>query len=209
MNYEKNQTFVKKAGISRSKLYRFYDNNPELFNETQFKKNRRLIPEKHYKYFDREKLFEENKSMRNLIDCLRDKQTIPYRFWYLDWSYFMTISYKLERSKDSCSSRMRQLYTFIQNTYGDKTGLRIFFSSEPHDNRKGYHNHLLLNIQNRSLHKPILDIINKEFKNDKVDYSTYDYYKGAVYYTSKKGLQGTDWDFDGNKLKEEGLGYEN
>jgi hypothetical protein len=207
-NYVKNQEFVKKAGISRSTLYRTYKECPELWDETIIKKGKRVIPEKHYKYFDRDLLFRDNKSMRNLLDCLQDRSSLPHRLWYSDWSFFVTISHKLNRNKEACANRMRQLYDVIVDEYGSKSKFRMFFTSEPFVNRKGFHNHLVIHIDDEKLEKPIKEMIESEFKNDKLDFSKYDHRLGAIFYLAKEGLEDTEWDLLGNHLIEEGIRYE-
>lgn len=207
-NYVNSQEFIKRAGISRSKLYRTYKESPEIWRETTIKNGRRLIPEKHLKYFDRELLYQDNRSMRNLMDCLRDKESLPYRLWYLDWTYFITISYRLLRDKDACASRMRQLYDEIENEFGNQTKLRMFFTSEPFINRKGYHNHVILNVKEKRHRNAVLKLVKEAFKYDRIDKVPYDYRLGAIFYTAKKGLDGTEWDLLGNNFEQEGLDYE-
>ncbi|MFH6767475.1 hypothetical protein V8G56_01910 [Gaetbulibacter aquiaggeris] len=208
-NYVKNQEFIKRAGISRSKLYRTYQESPELWDETTIKNGKRVIPEKHYKYFDRELLYRDNKSMRNLLDCLQDPKSLPYRLWYSEWTFFITISYKLDRTKEACANRMRQLYDRLETIYGGDTGLRMFFTSEPFTNRKGFHNHVIIYIENKSLKWKIKKAIEEELaKRDKIDLSNYDHRLGAIFYISKEGLNDTEWDLLGNNLKQEGIDYE-
>jgi hypothetical protein len=36
------------------------------------------------------------------------------------------------------------------------------------------------------------------FKNDRLDFRKYDKYKAGIYYASKQGLQGENWDILGN-----------
>ncbi|MBZ9628143.1 hypothetical protein LB450_08535 [Psychroflexus sp. CAK1W] len=208
-NYVKNQEFVKKAGISRSTLYRTYKESPELWGETIIKKGKRVIPEKHYKYFDRDLLFRDNKSLRNLLDCLQERDSLPHRLWYSDWSFFVTISYKLNRNKEACANRMRQLYDAIIEEYGSETNFKMFFASEPFVNRKGFHNHLVIHIDNIKFKESIRNMIKNEFKNDKLEFSNYDHRLGAIFYTAKAGLEDTEWDLLGNNLIQEGIKYEN
>jgi hypothetical protein len=207
-NYVKNQEFVKRAGTSRSTLYRTYKDNPELWDETIIRKGKRVIPTRHYKYFDRDLLFRDNKSMRNLLDCLQNRESLPHRLWYSEWTYFVTISYKLDRNKEACANRMRQLYDVINDEYGSKTNFRMFFTSEPFVNRKGFHNHLVIHIDNKKIKEPIRNMIKNEFKNDKLEFSNYDHRLGAIFYTAKEGLEDTEWDLLGNNLIEEGIRYE-
>ena len=80
MKRENIKKFIIRTKTSKSTIYRFYRKNEELWRETILKSNKRLFPIEHAKYFDSEIMFDENKvlksenqSMRNLIDCLMDK----------------------------------------------------------------------------------------------------------------------------------------
>jgi hypothetical protein len=56
----------------------------------------------------------ENKSLRNLIDCLADKDTLVKTFWEMEWSFFFTIAYKFNRNKKSCYRLMNALFNELQ-----------------------------------------------------------------------------------------------
>ena len=120
--------------------------------------------------FDENKVLrQENQSMRNLIDNLVDKDSLQFRLWQLDWSFFITVAYQLERNKKSCFRQMHALYENLEQKYGAATAIRLFFTSEPFTNRKGYHNHLVLNVTNTKLHEEILNEIKDFFSNDCVE----------------------------------------
>jgi hypothetical protein len=208
--YEKVKNFLKRIKKSKSTLYRFYKKNEELYNETRMKKNNRLIPISHAKYFDSEVLHDENKllrqenkSMRILIDCLMDKDSLPSTFWHMDWSAFMTVAYHAERNKKSCYKQMTAMYDSLIENFGDETDIAVFFTTEPFTNRKGYHNHFVLNVKKKSLLEEVINHITKFFKYDRVDYSIYDKYKAGIFYISKEGLVNEDWDILGNNLEGE------
>ena len=208
MKYENITEFKITTKASKSKVYRFYKKNVELFNETKLRSGKRLFPVDHARYFDSEIMFDENKllrqenkSMRNLIDCLVDKDSLQYRLWQLDWSYFVTVAYKSERTQKSCFKQMHALYEHLEKKYGEPTALRLFFTSEPFNNRKGYHNHLVLNITNKKLHEKIITEIQNYFSYDRVDVGIYDPYKAGIFYMSKQGIINEDWDILGNNLK--------
>lgn len=201
MVYEKIDEFVVTAGISRSTLYRFYKKNDEFWSETKIKSGRRMIPTMHAKYFDSEALFDElktakleNKSLRNLITYLADKDTLCRTFWDLDWSFFVTVAYQAERNKKSCFRLMHLLNDELTEKYGDDTKIRMFFVTEPFTNRKGYHNHFTLYIENKKLEPLVCNDIRKFFEYDRVDISAYDMYKAGLFYMTKAGLEGEDWD---------------
>ena len=204
--------FIKSTKSSKSTIYRFYKKNPELFIETKMKNNKRVFPVEHVRYFDSEIMFDENKvlrmenlSMRNLIDCLVDKDSLQFRLWELDWSYFFTIAYHADRNKKSCYRQMNGMYEHLISKYGDETGLNIFFTTEPFANKAGYHNHFVIYIEKKTLHQEIVEEIKNYFMYDRVDASLYNRYKAALFYASKEGLVNEDWDILGNKLSNEKL----
>ena len=215
MKYENITEFKITTKVSKSKVYRFYKRNEELWRETKLKSGKRLFPSDHARYFDSEIMFDENKmlrqenqSMRNLIDNLVDKDSLQYRLWQLDWSFFITVAYQLERNKKSCFRQMHALYEHLEQKYGDSTALRLFFTSEPFTNRKGYHNHLVLYVANTQLREEILTEIQNFFNYDRVDVGIYDKYKACVFYMSKDGIVNEDWDILGNNFKQDGLQFE-
>lgn len=211
MKYVEVKQFLKLINKSKSTLYRFYKRNDDLLNETK-KKHKRMIPEVHAKYFDSELMHEENKvlcqknqSMRNLIDCLVDKESLQARLWYMNWSYFFTVAYKSERNKKSCFKMMHGCYEHLINKFGSETDIRLFFTTEPFANRKGYHNHFVLYVSNTKLHDEVIRAIQSYFSFDRVDYGKYDMYQAGVFYMSKEGLVNEDWDILGNNLSNKNM----
>lgn len=210
MKHENLKEFIASTKTSKSTIYRFYRKNKELFEETKMKNGKRVFPIEHLKYFDSEIMFEENKllrmenqSMRNLIDCLVDKNSLQYRLWQLDWDFFFTIAYKSDRNKKSCFRQMHSIYETLISKYGDETGVRIFFTTEPFTNRTGFHNHFVLHVENKKLHQQIVEEIKHHFSYDRVDVGIYDKYKAGLFYVSKDGLVNEDWDVLGNNLGKE------
>jgi len=180
--------------------------------ETNFKGGKRYYPKEHARYFNSEIMHDENKvlrqenqSMRNLIDCLVDKNSLQYRLWQLNWSFFFTVAYKSDRDKKSCFKQMHGLYEYLNEKFGDNTALRIFFTTEPFTNRKGHHNHFVLNVSNKKMLEEVKEEVENYFKYDRVDVTIYDKYKAGIFYASKEGLVNEDWDIMGNDLKKEGL----
>lgn len=209
MKIEPLKEFLKRTQVSESTIKRFYRKNPELKAEVIFRK-KNYYPIEHARYFNSEIMFDENKqlwqennAMRNVIDCLMDRDSLQMRLWYMDWSYFFTVAYKIERNKKSCFRMMHGLYDTLIERYGDRTEIRLFFTTEPFTNRNGYHNHFAIYISNKSLAETILDDINLYFENDRVESSLYSKYKAGLFYMTKTGLVSEDWDILGNKLKED------
>lgn len=208
MKYENLMKFIITTKSSKSTIYRFYKKNEDLFLETKLSSGKRMFPVDHARYFDSEVMFDENKilrqenqSMRNLIDCLADKESLQHTFWQMDWSFFFTVAYKADRNKNSCFKQMHSLYDYLNEKYGDSTDLRMFFTTEPFTNRKGFHNHFVLYIEDKKFHEQIVSDIQEHFNYDRTDVSIYDRYKAGLFYMTKKGLSGEDWDFIDNNSK--------
>lgn len=199
--------FVKTTKSSKSSVYRFYKKNQELWDQTKLKRNKRYFPLEHAKYFDSEIMFDENKvlalenqSMRNVIDCLTDKDSLQHTLWCMDWSFFVTVAYKNDRNKKSCFRIMHGLYESLLTTHGSRTEIRMFFTTEPFANRTGNHNHFVLYVSNKELHQEVLEDMQAYFSFDRVDTRVYDRYKAGLFYSVKEGLINEDWDILGNNL---------
>ena len=207
MKYDNLNEFIKRTKSSKSTIYRFYNQNEDLFTETKMKGKKRMYPVDHVRYFDSEIMFDKNKvlrlennSMRNLIDCLVDKNSLQYTLWEMEWSFFFTVAYKAERNKKSCFRQMHGLYDALNAKYSDITTIRIFFTTEPFSNRTGYHNHFVVYVEDSSLHEEVNNAIKGYFLYDRVDTGIYDKYKAGIFYMSKTGLVNEDWDILGNNL---------
>jgi hypothetical protein len=212
MKYENLKEFIASTKTSKSTIYRFYRKNKELFEETKMKNGKRVFLVDHARFFDSEKMFDENKvlrmqnqSMKNLINGLMDRQSLSTRLWYLDWSFAFTIAYKLERNKNSCYRQMSGLYEMLEKKYGNDTTIRLFFTTEAFVERKGYHNHFVLQIGNKKLHQQVVEDVKEYFSYDRVDVGIYDQFKAVLFYVAKEGLVNEDWDIMGNNLIKDGL----
>lgn len=202
MKYEDLQGFIKRTNTSKSTIYRFYKKNNDLATETKMKANKRIYPVEHARYFNSEIMFDENvilrmenQSMKNLIDCLVDKNSLQYRLWEMDWSFYVTVAYKLDRNKKSCYKQMSGLFNHLNQTFGSDKGLRLFFTCEAFTNRTGYHNHFVINVENKKFEEKVYNEINTYFEYDRVDVKSYDKYKAGLFYISKDGLHFEDWDY--------------
>ena len=174
------------------------------------KNNNRLFPVEHAKYVDSEIMHDENKilvqqnrAMKNVIDCLMDKDSIQKRLWFMDWSFFITVAYSLDRNKNSCFRQMNGLYDELFAKYGHLTDIRLFFTTEPFTNRKGYHNHFMLYCSDTKLHEAIQNHITAYFDGNRISIEPYNRYEAALFYIAKDGLVNEDWDILGNCLSAE------
>jgi hypothetical protein len=93
---------------------------------------------------------------------------------------------------------MLQAFDYLTELYGPKIKLRIFFTVEPFYNRNGNHIHFILRVGNGMSTKAVIEDLKGFFKTDRIDLRKYDRYKAGIYYASKHGLQGENWDILGN-----------
>ena len=206
MKHETIKEFCKSASTSRSTIYRFYKKNTELFIETKIKDRKRVIPITHRKYFNLNIMHDEynllsaeNRSMKNLIDGLMDKDSLCRRLWEMPWSYFFTVAYKLDRDKKSCYRMMASLHDELSKKFDEST-IRIFFTTEPFVNKKGHHNHFVLYVKDNKIHDEVIAYIHQFFIFNRIDYGKYDPYKAGLFYMAKEGLINEDWDIFGSDL---------
>jgi hypothetical protein len=145
MKFENLKEFIKNTKCSKSKIYRFYKKDEDLFAETKLKNGKRVFPCDHAKYFNSEVMFSENKilkkenhQMKNLLDCLVDRNSMPSVMYGMEWSLFITVAYRAERNKKSCFKQMHGLYEMLILKYGGESSFRMFFVTEPFTNRVGF-----------------------------------------------------------------------
>lgn len=141
--------------------------------------------------------------LRNTIDCLVDKpDSLEAHLTQLNWGYFATIAYKNELIQKRCFSELSMLSDIIkENTKGT---FRVFFTTESFTHRKGYHNHLVIKCDGLG-QKELKALITKYLVPEaRIEVVPYDRGKAGIFYISKDGLHGENWDLNGNKLKEEG-----
>lgn len=217
IKYEKVDEFAKGVGYSRRTIFRFYAKNANLQEETKIKNGCKMIPITHKKYWNSEALFDdniflgyENRTMTNTLDALQNSNELSRKLWFLPWTHVITISPKKERSLSYCTSKVRQFYDLLNDKFGKKTNLRIFHNSEEHDERNGYHMHIVLNVENEKFHPLVLDLLKQDFIHDRIVVNEYDYRKGFLFYAIKneRDLKTVGWGIDGNNLVKENIKYE-
>lgn len=209
LNYESIKDFIKRANTSRTTIHRFYKKYPDLLGETIKKKIRRYIPIIHARYFNRETLIEEvrlmemkNNSMKNIIDHLMDRDSFQTQLWEMGWSFFGTISYASDLNTKTCYNLMTSMFKKLEKNYSEVTDIRIFFTTEPFKLRDGHHNHFVLYVSNPKFKEDIIQDIWDYFSHDRVDIMPYDKYQAGLFYMTKKGLHGDDWDILYSSLEE-------
>jgi len=209
MKYENLNQFIETTKASKSRIIRFYNKYPELKGETKMKGNKRMYPSDHVRYFSSEIMFDENqilrmknKSMRNVIDCLADKDSLQFRIWNQNWTFFGTVAYKSERNKKSCFRQMHSLFDFLSEKYEHST-IRLFFTTEPFTNRGGFHNHFVIFVDDRKMDEVLKKDIQEFFLYDRTEFAPYNRYEAGIFYMCKEGLMNEDWDILYNKLDNE------
>lgn len=141
------------------------------------------------------------RQMSNTIECMHRTGTLEQHLSFLNWDYFVTISYKDSLSSKKCFSAMSELYEKIE-AYSFSGDCRMFFTTEPFSNRKGYHNHLVLKMDANQ--ETVKRFIEKYAPIGRVDIKPYDRELAGVFYVAKEKYKSDDWDLLGNNLSEEG-----
>ena len=150
-------------------------------------------------------LLDRNRQLSNTIACMHRTDSLEQHLSFLEWDYFVTISYKDSLSSKRCFSAMSELYEKVE-AYSFSGDCRMFFTTVPFSNRKGYHNHLVLRMSADT--KTVTRFIEKYAPIGRVDVKPYDHELAGVFYTAKDKHRNDDWDILGNKLTEEGIQIE-
>lgn len=207
MKRESIKRFHERAGIVRSTLYRFYKEHNDLWKETKLINNRRMIPIHHHRYFDSALMFKEYKllqeqrsrdkhriaCMKKMLKCLKDKGSMAYRLWDMDWTIIGTVSYKLDRSRNSCFNTMESYYKALVGRFGKRTDIRFFFTTETYEARDAYHNHFVVYLKDTTLWREVEKFTKDYFKYDRVECERYIAEQAWLFYMTKEGIEGTDW----------------
>lgn len=146
-------------------------------------------------------LIDRNRQMSNTIKCMRRTGTLEQHLSFLDWDYFVTISYENSLNSKTCFSAMSELYEKIE-FFSKGTDCRMFFTTEPFSNRKGYHNHLIIKMKISK--EKLIDFIINYAPIGRIDVQPYDNELAGVFYVAKNKPRNDDWDLLGNKLSIEG-----
>ena len=147
-----------------------------------------------------------NKSLRNTIECLKRVGTLEHYLFHMTWTWFGTVAYKYDLSSDVCFKTMHNIYNALESTYGNKTDIRMFFTTESFSSAKdGNHNHFVLSVSNNKLIPLIEKDIKAMLEGNRIHLVDYDDKQPCIFYNGKEGLQGADWDILGNNLGKEGI----
>ncbi|WP_271768767.1 hypothetical protein [Aquimarina algiphila] len=150
-----------------------------------------------------------NKSLLNTIRCLSKTDTLEYKLFKMPWKWWCTVSYANELHSNACRDTMNKLYDYIESKYGNKSELRMFYTTESFSCRdEGHHNHFVLDVSEEKYHYSIKKDIEKFLEGNRIYIEKYDELKPCIFYCGKEGLYGTDWDILGNNLKQNGVDYD-
>lgn len=138
--------------------------------------------------------YDNNTTERNLL-------TLEQYLFLFDWDYFVTIAYRESLPQEECFQLMHKLYSIFEESTANKT-TRMFFSTEPFNNRKGYHNHFIL--KSSLAIEEIEKIIKKVTPEGRVDIRKYDRELAGTFYISKESRKRKYWDVSNSQRREEG-----
>lgn len=205
-----------RTGVSRATIYRFYEKNPELREETKIRNRKKVIPEAHLNLITKSNIYaktlaldKQTGQLQRLVNLLAEPNTIQYKLYQMDWDWFGTIAFKNDYTKKSSFHRMLQAFDYIIEQFGKEIDLRMFFTVEPFTHRDGTHIHFIMKVGKGLMTNAVIAELKGFFKNNRLDLQKYDKYKPGIYYISKQGLRGEDWDILGNDLSKFGGKNEN
>ncbi|MFY0602590.1 MAG: hypothetical protein JXQ93_01475 [Flavobacteriaceae bacterium] len=151
----------------------------------------------------------DNKSYTNTIRCLKKTDTLEYKLFKMPWKWWCTASYSRELNRGICRDVMTKFYNQIEGKYGEKTKLRMFYTTESFSYRdEAHHNHFVIDVSDSKYHYSIKKELENYFRNDRLYIENYDEYKPCIFYCGKENLNGTAWDILGNDLKTDGICYD-
>ena len=155
------------------------------------------------------KIILDNKSYLNTIKCLKRTDSLEHKLFKMPWKWWCTVSYSNELSKNSCRDVMDKTYHFLENKYGAESSIRMFYTTESFSNRdEAHHNHFVLDVEDANYHYSVKKDLENLFDDNRIHVEKYDDYKPCIFYCTKEGMNGTDWDILGNNLIEDGINYE-
>lgn len=211
MNLFNLQETTERTGVSRATIYRFYERNQHLWDETKLKNKKRLIPEDHLAMITKTNIYakhlaleKDHTQLKNLVDAITTDPFL-HKLYILEWDWFCTVAFKNEYTATQSFHRMQQAINHVLECYGEKTGIRFFYTVEPFTNRGGTHIHFVMKLDNPMLWPDVKNEIKTYFNGNRVDLKPYDKYKAGIYYMAKHGLRGENWDIMLNELSAKNL----
>lgn len=200
MKYYNKEEFMRKIEVSRSTVDRFYRDYPICADERVKDGKRVNIPETHLKYFVKELWMEEDKAkddrikkLEKLVSLIKE-DSLAANLWKKDWVWYGTVSYRNDLSRDNCYNKMQLMFKKLIDVFGSDSDLKLFFTTESFNLRDGHHSHFVIDCHPD--YKLAVKQMTKEiFTKDRIDIRLYNYLEAGIFYITKEGLQGTDWDY--------------
>ena len=93
----------------------------------------------------------------------------------------------------SCYDKMNKIHEQLKEISGE-ADVRLFFTSEAYGARDGHHNHFVCYCSDKALLPALQNHIKHYFRKNQVDIEPYDENDTGVFYLTKNGIQGADWD---------------
>lgn len=150
-------------------------------------------------------LIQRNRSLSNTIECMHRHDTMEQHLSFLNWDYFVTVTYEQPKSKMECMTLMNELYCELESS-STSGNTRMFYTTETYSVSKGNHNHLVLKSDLKLFE--IKELIQSLEPIGIIDVQRYDYELAAVFYICKemdKNLNGLYWGVLGNNLESDGV----
>ncbi|WP_299115812.1 hypothetical protein [uncultured Winogradskyella sp.] len=149
-------------------------------------------------------LIQRNRSLSNTIECMHRNDTLEQHLSFLNWDYFVTVTYEEPKSKMECVSFMNELYFETESKSSGDT--RMFFTTETYSVSKGNHNHFVLK-SDLKLYQ-VKELIEELEPVGIIDVQRYDYELAAIFYICKemdRNNSGLYWGLLGNNLEGDGI----
>jgi len=150
-------------------------------------------------------LIQRNRSLSNTIECMHRNDTMEQHLSFLNWDYFVTVTYQEPKSKNECLTLMNELYCELESS-STSGNTRMFYTTESFSTSKGNHNHLVLKSAKKLFE--VKELIQQLEPIGIIDVQRYDYELAAIFYICKemnKNLDGLYWGLLGNSLESEGI----
>lgn len=150
-------------------------------------------------------LIKRNRQLANTVECMHRSDTLEQHLSFLNWDYFVTVTYEEPKSKMECLSLMNELYCALESS-NISGNTRMFYTTESFSNSEGNHNHFVLK-SDRKLWE-IKGIIQSLEPYGVIDVQRYDYELAAIFYICKElsnNKEGLFWGVLGSNLEADGI----
>ncbi len=150
-------------------------------------------------------LIQRNRSLSNTIECMHRNDTLEQHLSFLNWDYFVTVTYQEPKSKMECITLMNELYCELESS-STSGNTRMLYTTETFSISKGNHNHLVLK-SGLKLYQ-VKELLQALEPIGIIDVQRFDYEYAAIFYICKemdKNLNNLYWGVLGNNLESDGI----